>query len=71
MMEHAQQARGHKAQRLRDPLLRMSVERRIALLVFNALLLAAALTQLFGLGMQDRSQPVIQEQSPALMEFEE
>lgn len=45
--------------RLGNPLQRMRSERRVALLVFNALLLAAALMQLLGYGI-----PIAHEEKP-------
>lgn len=54
--------------RLRDPLRRMRLERRIALLFFNVLLLAAALMQLLSWGMQSSKTSELPEPTPTFME---
>ncbi len=57
--------------RLRDPLRRMRLERRIALLFFNVLLLAAALMQLLSWGMQSSKTSELPEPAPTFMETAE
>ena len=54
--------------RLRDPLRRMRLERRVALLFFNVLLLAAALMQLLSWGMQSSKTSELPEPTPTFME---
>lgn len=54
--------------RLGNPLQRMRSERRIALLVFNALLLMAALMQLLGYSFQEKHTDDAFEPSPIAVE---
>lgn len=51
--------------RLLDPLKRMRSERRVALIIFNLLLLAAALMQVLGYAVKDK-QTVSTSEMPAI-----
>lgn len=53
--------------RMSDPLQRMRRERRVALLLFNLLLLVTALIQLLGYAMQER--PKVAPPPPIQMEL--
>jgi len=54
--------------RLSNPLLRMRRERRVALLIFNVLLLMAALMQLLGYAIQEKHTVTSVEPPPILLE---
>ena len=55
--------------RLLDPLKRMRSERRVALIVFNLLLLAAVLMQLMGYSVKDRRSVPVAEPPAIQMEL--